>query len=45
MDIFCGVFAADGQGRFVLELELARRLANLKLPVVFDAYARMRPIP
>ena len=37
--IFCGVFSGnDAQGGFTLEPALLRRLADLKLEVVFDLY-------
>jgi Domain of unknown function (DUF4279) len=39
IDIFCGIFSGDdGQGGFVIEPSLSKRLSRLRLTVAFDIY-------
>jgi hypothetical protein len=39
IDIYCGVFANDAQGGWLLTPALMRRLASLDLAVWFDLYS------
>jgi hypothetical protein len=39
MDLFCGYSSGNGQGSFVLEAELLKRITVLPIDIVFDIYS------